>query len=102
MKIWVIGHPEAVEGFSLVGVDGIAAETAEAVNQALDRVLSTEGVGIVMITDDSAQLVRERIDRLKNRVGLPLFLEVPDPNGMDPERMSLAELANQAIGIRRD
>lgn len=102
MKVWVIGHPEAVEGFSLVGVDGIATESAEAVHKALDKVLSIEEVGIVLITDDAAQLVRERIDKLKNRVGLPLILEVPDPNGMGPERMTLAELANQAIGIRRD
>jgi hypothetical protein len=37
MKILVIGHPDAVLGFSLAGVGGRAASTVEEVNQALDE-----------------------------------------------------------------
>jgi len=37
MKILVIGHPDAVLGFSLAGVGGKIATTADEVNQALDE-----------------------------------------------------------------
>jgi V/A-type H+-transporting ATPase subunit F len=101
MKVWVIGHPEAIQGFSLVGVHGIIAETMQSMNLALDAALADKDAGIVLVTDDSAELVRDRIDQLKQRAETPIFLEIPDPNGMNPERMTLTEVANQAIGIRR-
>lgn len=101
MKIWVIGHPEAVQGFALVGVQGVVAETVESMNIALDAALADKDAGIILVTDDSAELVRERIDRLKQSIETPIFLEIPDPNGMNPERMTLTEVANQAIGIHR-
>jgi vacuolar-type H+-ATPase subunit F/Vma7 len=101
MKVWVIGHPEAVQGFSLVGVDGIVATTVESMNQALDAALANSEIGIILVTDDSAELVRDRIDQLKRRVETPIILEIPDPNGMNAERMTLTEVADQAIGIRR-
>ena len=36
MKVLVIGHPDAVLGFSLAGVGGRVASNADEVNQALD------------------------------------------------------------------
>lgn len=36
MKILVIGHPEAVLGYSLVGVEGKAVTSAEETSLALD------------------------------------------------------------------
>ena len=40
MKVLVIGHPDAVLGFSLAGVGGRVASTADEVNLALDDVAS--------------------------------------------------------------
>jgi len=57
MKILVIGHPEAVLGFSLAGVGGRVATTAEEVNQALDEAQASKDVGIVLVTQDVAKLV---------------------------------------------
>jgi vacuolar-type H+-ATPase subunit F/Vma7 len=37
MKVMIIGHPQAVLGFSLVGVQGLAAIIAAEVNEALDK-----------------------------------------------------------------
>lgn len=101
MRVVVIGHLEAVLGFSLVGVQGYIAEDAESMNQAVDLVLSDGRTGIVLVTDDAAELIRERINQLKSRYDPPIFIEVPDPNGMNPERMTLTEVADQAIGIHK-
>ena len=50
MKVLVIGHPEAVLGFSLVGVAGKAVTTAAEANQALDDALSSSDIGIILVT----------------------------------------------------
>ena len=61
MKVLVIGHPEAVLGFSLAGVSGRVATTAAEVNQALDEIQATRDVGIVLVTQDVAQLIPARM-----------------------------------------
>jgi vacuolar-type H+-ATPase subunit F/Vma7 len=99
MKILVIGHPEAVQGFALVGVHGIVAASAEAVHDALDRALALGDVGIILITDDAAKLASQRVALLKRRSEIPILLEIPGPDGMDPDRASLSEVVQRAIGI---
>lgn len=101
MRVVVIGNLEAVLGFSLVGVQGYIAEDVESMDHAVDHILGDGRTGIVLVTDDSAELIREKIDQLKSRYEPPIFIEIPDPNGMNPERMTLTEVANQAIGIHK-
>lgn len=50
MKVLVIGHQEAVLGFSLVGVEGRVVSSAAEVNQALDEAFSRPGIGIILVT----------------------------------------------------
>ena len=100
MKVLVIGHLEAVLGFSLVGVHGQAVTTAEEAHRALDDALSAPDVGIVLVTDDVGSLIEGRMDRLRLRGTVPLFIEIPGPAGVRPDRPSLSELIRRAIGIR--
>jgi len=100
MKVLVIGHPEAVLGFALVGVHGIAASSAEQANQALDEALSTSDIGIVLITDDVAGQIKARVDSLKLRGGLPLVVEIPGPQAAHPEQATLGQAIQQAIGVK--
>ena len=100
MKVLVIGHPEAVLGFSLVGVQGRAATSAEEVNQALDDVLAATDVGIVLVTEDVAELIEERMDHLKLRSTVPLVVEIPGPQGVRPDHPSLSDIVWRAIGVK--
>jgi V/A-type H+-transporting ATPase subunit F len=100
MKVLVIGHLEAVLGFSLVGVRGKVATTVDEVNQALDETLSTPGVGIILVTEDAAALVERRMDQLKLRSTVPLVIEIPGPEGVRPDRPALSELIRRAIGVK--
>jgi len=100
MKVLVIGHPEAVLGFALVGVHGQVARTAEEVNRALDEAMSAEDVGIVLLTEDVADLIQPRMDQLKLRSTVPLVVEIPGPEGPRPGRPSLSEVIRRAIGVR--
>ena len=100
MKVIVIGHPEAVQGFALVGVQGTIATSAEEVNQALNEALSAENIGIILITEDVSSLIEERMDQLKLRSTVPLVVEIPGPQGTDPDRPSLNAVIQRAIGIK--
>src|SRR5258706_266364 len=71
MKVMVIGHPDAVLGFSLAGVGGRVATTAAEVNQALDDVQASKEIGIVLVTQDVAEQIladaKEKADVIRKR-----------------------------------
>jgi V/A-type H+-transporting ATPase subunit F len=100
MKVLVIGHLEAVLGFSLVGVHGQAVSTAEEANQALDNALSDTDVGIVLVTEDVADLIQMRMDQLMLRSTVPLVVEIPGPEGPRPGRPSLSDVVKRAVGVK--
>jgi V/A-type H+/Na+-transporting ATPase subunit F len=100
MKILVIGHPEAVLGFSLAGVGGRVASTADEVNLALDEAQASKDVGIVLVTQDVAKLVPARMEQLKLRSTVPLVVEIPAGGGAPQGEESLGEIVLRAIGIR--
>lgn len=100
MKVRVIGHPEAVLGFSLVGVQGVAATSADEINQALDEALADHEVGIVLVTQDMARLIEARMDHLKLRSTVPLIVEIPGPEGVSPDQPSLSDVVLRAIGVK--
>jgi V/A-type H+-transporting ATPase subunit F len=100
MKVLVIGHPEAVLGFSLAGVSGRVATNASEVNQALDDVQASRDVGIVLVTQDVAQLIPARMEHLKLRSTIPLVVEIPAQGGVPEGQESLGEIVLRAIGIK--
>lgn len=101
MKVWVIGHVDAVLGFALVGVHGEIVDSVDDMNRALDSVLSNPELGLVLVTEDCSKLASERMTRLKSRIEPPLFLEIPSPAGTSSEGISFIKLAEQSIGIRK-
>ena len=100
MKILVIGHPDAVLGFSLAGVGGKVATTSDAVNQTLNEAQANKDVGIVLMTHDVAELIPARMEHLKLRSTIPLVVEIPSSGGMPEGQASLGEIVLKAIGIK--
>jgi vacuolar-type H+-ATPase subunit F/Vma7 len=100
MKVLVIGHPEAVLGFSLVGVAGKAVSTAAEANQALDEALSSSDIGIILVTQDVSKLIEARMDNLKLHSTVPLVVDIPAPEGVSPDQPSLSDIVLRAIGIK--
>ena len=100
MKVLVIGHPEAVLGFSLAGVEGRPVLEAAEAERALDEALAARDVGIVLVTQDVARMVQARMDDLKLHSTVPLIVEIPSPEGVRPDEPSLGEMVLRAIGIK--
>ncbi len=100
MKVIVIGHPEAVLGFSVAGVGGRIATNATEANQALDTALASHEIGIILVTEDVAAMIEARMDQLKMHSTVPLVVEIPAPGGSPPGKASLSEMVKRAIGIK--
>ena len=100
MKVLVIGHPDAVLGFSLAGVQGEAVKTAEDATSALDRALSSKDIGIILVTREVARMVGQRVEDLKLRSTIPLVVEIPSPEGVPADEPSLGDVVLRAIGIK--
>jgi V/A-type H+-transporting ATPase subunit F len=100
MKVLVIGHPEAVLGFSLAGVNGVAVSTLEETNQALDNALVADDIGIILITQDVSSLIQTRMDQLRQKSTVPLVVEIPGPNGVSADEPSIGDVLLRAIGVK--
>jgi len=100
MKLLVLGNREAVQGFSLLGVDGRRVATPQEINQALDEALRRPDIGIVLVTSDVAKHIAPRMEQLKLRATVPLVVEIPGPAGQPAGEPSLSEVIRQAIGIK--
>lgn len=100
MKVMIIGHPIAVQGFALVGVQGQAVTSADEANKALDEALSSEDIGIILITEDVSALIESRMDHLRLHSTVPLVVEIPGPEGTNPDQPSLNAVIQRAIGVK--
>ena len=100
MKLLVIGHPEAVLGFSLVGVSGRTATTPAEANQALDMALTDSALGIILVTEDVTAMIEARMDDLRAHSTVPLVVEIPSPEGRKPGQPTLNDIVLRAIGIK--
>ncbi|MEA4812401.1 MAG: V-type ATP synthase subunit F [Anaerolineaceae bacterium] len=100
MKIRVIGHLQAVQGFALVGLSGVRAGTEAEVNQALDEALADMETGIIMLTSDAADLIRRRFISLQSRGEPPELLEIPGPGAGSSGLNAMRALVQEAIGVR--
>jgi V/A-type H+/Na+-transporting ATPase subunit F len=100
MKVLVIGHQEAVLGFSLAGVEGIIVSTPEETNKALDDAFASEGIGIILITQDVSSKIQARMDQLKQHSSIPLVVEIPGPDGTSADQPSIGDVLLRAIGVK--
>jgi len=100
MRYFIIGDEDAVLGFGLVGVHGLAASTPEEAQRAFDLALQDREVGILIITERAAELIRPKVDRYVFTQSFPLIVEVPDRLGPVAGRAGIREMVNQAIGIK--
>ncbi len=100
MDVLIIGSQDAVLGFALTGIHGRTVNTAQELRKALDEAVADHNVGIVLITEDVADLDRPRVEKLMMRSAIPLVVELPGPNGPNPDRPTLSEIVRRTIGVK--
>ncbi|MDF1514260.1 MAG: V-type ATP synthase subunit F [Anaerolineae bacterium] len=101
MKMVVVGNPDAVMGFSLVGIQGYVATSGQALNEVLDKILTQRNIGVILVTSEAAQMDSERIERIKLHPELgPILVEIPGPEGFSDDNSDLARAIQRSTGIR--
>ena len=100
MKMHVIGDPDAVLGFALVGLTGQVANTAREVEEALEAAARSPEIGVIFVTERAASLVPEAMDGYRRAREGPLVVEIPGPEGPQAQRSSLRDVITRATGVR--
>lgn len=91
-------NTDTLTGMRLAGIPGVVANTAPAVDKALDEALADPGIGILVMTQKAASLSRERVEEQKRASTLPLIVEIPDRHGYDGE-LSVTKYISEAVGL---
>ena len=99
MQYHIIGDEDTVLGFSLAGVNGNIVRNPEQAHEAFKEILKNHEVAIIIITERCAAMIREEVDHYIFNADFPLIVEIPDREGPVPDRPSLRDMVNHAIGI---
>lgn len=97
MEYFVIGDEDTRLGFSLVGLAGATANTAEEAIQAWQKAIENPKYGIIIITEKVAALIRETVDQYLFKQSFPLVVEIPQRG--EKSSKDLRTLVNEAIGV---
>ena len=100
VEFHVIGDHDTVAGFRYAGVQGTVVSDGDEAAEVLDRLVEQQRELIVIITEKIAGRVRSRISDIRFGGKLPLFVEIPGPEGPSPDTPSLLEAIHEAVGIR--
>ena len=99
MECFIIGGEDAVLGFGMVGVEGVAAKRPDDAERAFRAALERKEVGIILMTEHVAELIRPLVDEYVFTAEFPLIVEIPDRHGRIEGKPGLRETVNRAIGI---
>ena len=100
MKLHVIGDPDAVLGFTLIGLTGQVATTAQEVEEALELASHNPEIGVIFVTERAASLVKEAMDHYRVSKDGPIVVEIPGPEGPLADRPALRDVITRATGVR--
>lgn len=109
MEYFIIGEPELVTGFALVGVEGKVAlnrqDALEVFNrmtaQTSDKLISSKEnrPKILIVTEEVAEFLQQEIFAWQMKGQSPLIVEIPGIHGHLAGRTSLTDAIREAVGI---
>ena len=99
MKFFCIADEDTVRGFRLAGVPGQAVASAPEAALAMESVAAERDCAVLILTEKVADSIRPQVERMRFESPQPLIVEIPGPEGPLPDRKSLRQLAQEAVGI---
>ena len=101
MQFYVISdNKDTYIGMRLAGMPGIVVHSSQEALSALDKVMSSTEIGVVLMTSKAISLCRDTVYKYKLERTTPLIVEIPDRHGSGNIGESIGEYVKQAIGIR--
>ncbi len=101
MKMYLISdNVDTLTGMRLAGVEGSIAHTKEELIQELNKVLSNNEIGIVLLTEKFSKSFPDLINKVKLEHKMPLFIDIPDRHGTGRTPTFITDYVNEAIGLK--
>lgn len=101
MKFFLISdNIDTSTGMRLAGIEGVVVHEAEEVEEALDKVIADESIGIILITEILGKLCSTKLTALKQTLKSPIIIEIPDRHGTGRSKDSITNYVQNAIGIK--
>ena len=99
MNFFCIADEDTVRGFRLAGVSGQAVASAPEAAAAVETAVAQRDCAVIILTETVADSIRAQVQRIRFESSQPVIVEIPGPDGPLPERKSLRQLAQEAVGI---
>jgi V/A-type H+-transporting ATPase subunit F len=100
MRFYLISdNADTLVGMRLAGIEGELVHDAQAVEDAVNRCLADEQVGIILITHRLCELCEDFITQTKRSYDKPLIVEIPDRHGSQGSD-SITRYVRDTIGIK--
>ena len=101
MKFYLISdNIDTQMGMRLAGVEGVVAHAPEEVEEALDKAMEMEDVGIVLMTELAVKQCREKVYDYKLNRKTPLIVEIPDRHATSEISETISKYLSEAVGIK--
>ena len=101
MKMYLISdNVDTYTGMRLAGVEGAVVHEKQELKEQIEKVLSDEEIGILLLTEKFGRDFPDVIDEVKLNHRLPLVVEVPDRHGTGRAPDFITSYVNDAIGIK--
>jgi vacuolar-type H+-ATPase subunit F/Vma7 len=97
-KVFALGEADAVLGFSLIGIDGLATDEPDTALATLAELRRNPDMGLILVTATLASRIRPALEEAMFEASLPLIYEIPDRLGR-PAGPPLSEVLRRALGV---
>ena len=84
--------------FQLAGVEGIKISSSDQILNELNKLGSSDDIGLILLSDDMAKEIRFQLTDIRSKRPIPLIFELPAP-GSTKESIDYRALLKQILGV---
>ena len=99
MSFHIIGDEDTVLGYRFAGVTGSVASTEDEAREAFEKALQSRENRILLLTETVEKMLMSEVTQHRLATEPPYLVVVQDIAGTEHERVTLAEMIQQAVGI---
>ena len=101
MKMYLISdNVDTLTGMRLAGVDGVVVHEKNELTDALNFVINSKDIGIVLLTEKFSKDYLEIVNKYNMEAHIPLFIDIPDRHGTGRSENFIRDYVNEAIGLK--
>lgn len=100
MKFWVLSdNHDTLMGMRLTGIEGEIISSRDQGLNSLNKVVSREEIGILLVTSEVYKLLRNELDEIRLNKETPLVVEIPDRHN-EGSASAITDYIRNAIGVK--